>query len=774
MFKSVEASQVAPPAARSFSLCALEFGGETAHHVCAGLCPAGPIEPVSTVTAPPPPPPLAPAPAPGPMPPEPPRNRWWLTWRYLVAGCSVIAISGGATAAIALNEVSRLTEALKQNKPVKVAPHVLAPTSRGEPETLLLVGNDERSAPKENPSAGPVLPHSNEMLLVRIDPSEPTISMLSIPRELKVPIDKPDGEVEENRINAAYTYGWENGGGTAGGVKLMVETIKRVLGLPAINHVFITNFHKFAKAVNAMGCVYMTVDKRYYHVNEPGGEQYYEINLEPGYQKLCGLEALEFVANRHESTSLIRDARDQRFLLEAKAQYGASLLGNREKFERIFGKYVENTLTSEEEVLQLLYLLIESAGKPVRQVPFHVNLEPTFDSATPEQIHEAVGSFLTGTAPIAANKVNVPTHVTHHHHQTSAAPVINPGFALTPTTAEELQEARAQAPNLPFPLEYPRARDSYGGAEPDELRLYHIHDLHGRLHPIYTIVIDRGELGQYYDVQGTNWTNPPLLNHPGQTLRIGSRTYELVYTGEHVKTIAWHEDGAVYWIENTLTDNVSPYVMLAMAQQTLPVIQVARRPAASITSPTPSNIVLSPHANSEANETSLKSKIAAGLGFVGLAIVAAMSLLVIPRHRRLRGLREQIAQALTLETQQYRLLTASGPANPARAVPVSPRPAPAATGPAPAVLGQAPGMHGVSVSNAVPTPAAAPAASPAAPATSPATPAASPAAPATSPATPAASPATPAASPATPATGPAAVTPAGAQPPAAPREKGQE
>ena len=64
----------------------------------------------------------------------------------------------------------------------------------------------------------------------------------------------------------------------------------------------------------------MTVDKRYYHSKaNPKGNSTSEINLKPGYQKLCGLEALEFVSNRHESTSLIRDARDQRFLLEVKA-----------------------------------------------------------------------------------------------------------------------------------------------------------------------------------------------------------------------------------------------------------------------------------------------------------------------------------------------------------------------------------------------------------------------------------------------------------------------
>ncbi len=255
------------------------------------------------------------------MAPEPPRRAWWMARRVLLAAVGIVLLTGAASYVTARNEVGKVVEALGQNKPVKVAQTVLAPTSKGEPETLLLVGNDERRPPKTNP-LGAVLPHSNEMLLVRIDPSEPTISMLSIPRELQVTFPAPNGAIVTNRINSAYTYGFENGGGTSGGVKLMVQTLKHVLGIPVINHVFVTNFKKFEHAVDEMGCVYMTVDKRYYHVNEPGSEQYFEINLQPGYQRLCGKQALEFVANRHESTSLIRDARDQRFLLETKAEYG--------------------------------------------------------------------------------------------------------------------------------------------------------------------------------------------------------------------------------------------------------------------------------------------------------------------------------------------------------------------------------------------------------------------------------------------------------------------
>src|SRR5208282_5999979 len=152
-----------------------------------------------------------------------------------------VLVTAGATVAIAHNEVSGLVAALDQNKAVHLAPGVLAPTSRGAPETLLLVGNDERPPPADNPS-GAVLPHSNEMLLVRIDPSKPTISMLSIPRELQVTFTAPNGEVITNRINSAYTYGFQEGGGTSGGVKLMVQTIEGVLGIPVINHVFVTNF----------------------------------------------------------------------------------------------------------------------------------------------------------------------------------------------------------------------------------------------------------------------------------------------------------------------------------------------------------------------------------------------------------------------------------------------------------------------------------------------------------------------------------------------------
>jgi LCP family protein required for cell wall assembly len=589
--------------------------------------------------------------------------------RVLLTAVGIVLLAGGTTYAIARNEVGKVVEALDQNRPVKLAQKMLAPTSKGAPETLLLIGNDERPPPKDNP-AGAVLPHSNEMLLVRIDPSKPTISMLSIPRELQVTFTAPNGEVITNRVNSAYMYGYEeDDGGTAGGVKLMLETIKSVFGL-TVSHVFVTNFNKFKRAVDEMGCVYMTVDKRYYHVNEPEGEQYFEINLQPGYQRLCGKQALEFVANRHESTSLIRDARDQRFLLEVKAEYGATLFENREKFERILGKAVETDLHGEEQVLQLLELLIDSAGKPVRQVPFHVTLLPKVDTATPEQISEAVQSFLNGTAPISTRRVNQAVNSARPHPHAHGGAL---GLSLTPTSGEELAQARVTAPQLPFALEYPRVRNTNAEAEPDTLRVYNVRDQHGHLHPIYVIVIDRGGVGEYYDVQGSTWTDPPLLNDPSQTVQIGSRAYNLYYAGEDIRTVAWNEAGTEYWIQNTLTNGIGPHEMLAMAEETLPVISA--RPnggQASAAIPTLRSVKLPAR---EVAATSLISKLVAALGFVGLAVVAVLALLVGSHQRKLILLREQVAHAMALEARQRLLLATGAGVGSATGIP-APEPAP--------------------------------------------------------------------------------------------------
>ncbi|MHB1538710.1 MAG: LCP family protein [Solirubrobacteraceae bacterium] len=585
---------------------------------------------------------------------EPPRKRRRTALSIVLGVLLLLTISAAATVIIVDNEVGGLVHAFKQTgNAIVIAPKELAPTYKGGPQTLLLVGTDQRKHQE-------VFPHSNEMLLVRINPGKPTISMLSIPRELSSTFTTPDGEhLTEQRFNSAYFYGWaQTKDSVGGGIKLMLETIKNELGL-SVNHVFVIDFKKFEHAIQEMGCVYFPVDKRYYHSNhlpngEPSPEQYKEIHLEPGYQTLCGQEALEYVANRHESTSLMRDARDQRFVLEVKKQYGGRLFEEREKFERILGKDLQTTPMSSEEIVNLLYLLVESTGKSVRQVHFPLSgtgfshTGSAIDFATPQDIHGAVTSFLGGTRAISGKRIDNALHVAKSKKPHAQAPL---EVQMTPTSEEALQYARRFSPALPFPLEYPRIRNSTAAAEADALRLYKLHAPNHVGYKSYVIVIDRGYLGQYYDVEGTTWTNPPIIANPSREVTIGKRTYMLFYSGEHIVTVAWREYGAVYWIENTLTNNVSPRQMLEIAEETRPLeaVSVKRAPVKR------AKEAITALSNSSASAAGSKRRsedIAIGLGAVSLLLLLSLAALVVRRRRQLQLLREEIAHAVALEARR--------------------------------------------------------------------------------------------------------------------------
>ena len=63
----------------------------------------------------------------------------------------------------------------------------------------------------------------------------------------------------------------------------------------------------------------MDVDRRYYN-NQGGPSGYAKINLQPGYQRLTGLRALDFVRFRHTDSDIYRNARQQQFVRAFKNQ----------------------------------------------------------------------------------------------------------------------------------------------------------------------------------------------------------------------------------------------------------------------------------------------------------------------------------------------------------------------------------------------------------------------------------------------------------------------
>ena len=64
-----------------------------------------------------------------------------------------------------------------------------------------------------------------------------------------------------------------------------------------------------------IGGVWLDVDRRYYN---PEGSGYAAIDLQPGYQKLNGQDALDFVRYRHTDSDIYRLARQQLFVQSFK------------------------------------------------------------------------------------------------------------------------------------------------------------------------------------------------------------------------------------------------------------------------------------------------------------------------------------------------------------------------------------------------------------------------------------------------------------------------
>ena len=460
-------------------------------------------------------------------------------------GCVLVVAATAATVTTGvLLEVKTFTDALKLSPQLKLGQE-LASANAGGAETILLIGSDKRATGAIDGSSPP---HSDTLLLVRLDPSQPDTTMLSIPRDLKVTIDPRHGAPTTQKINAAYSIG---------GPALTVRTIKRLLGIQ-INHVVDINFEGFKALVNYLGCVYVQVDRRYLNTNAglAPGETYATIDIEPGYQKLCGQNALDYVRYRHADTDLVRSARQQDFLRQIKNQLGASgLISDRYPLERIFGRYSTTDIRSTDAVLQLLELLVQSASHPVHQVTFQATLGPSYVTASSGQLDQTVHEFLHGGVVDG----HIATPAAHARKHTAPLP-------LTNAASSELAQAHTLATEMPFPVYFPSRRVTTAFAPPDDTRSYFLRDRSHHLHYAYVDVVAEGGLGQYYDLEGTDWTDPPLLRNPNQTLTLGGRKFELYFEGQRLRIVAWHRGPAVYWLINTLQNILTNHQMLAIAQ----------------------------------------------------------------------------------------------------------------------------------------------------------------------------------------------------------------
>jgi LCP family protein required for cell wall assembly len=451
--------------------------------------------------------------------------------------------------------------------------------SSGSAQTLLLIGSDHRAGEPYR------FANTDAMLLLRLDPSASTINVLSVPRDLLVRIPG----FGNGKLNSAY--------GSGGPSALL-----RILGTQVfpglkVNHIIDFNFQGFSDLVDALGCVYGDIDHRYINVNDndtgAGMAQtaYSSIDLQPGYQELCGAQALQFVRFRHSDSDVVRETRQQDFLRWVSESVSlGTVFSTRDRLFKLLGRYAQTDvgLHSTNGLIQLFNLIVNLVGHPINQIPFPAQLRPCSSAtcaitATPASEAAAYEQFLsTGTVTASPSARSAPSAASQPRATVHAGST----RVVTAGSAGQAQATALGSPGLPvyYPTVIasgssycstasgncraaPNPAGRYANAYP---RAYEIRAA-GHPYPSYrmTLVLNAA-LGEYYGVQGTTWSDPPILRHPAHIEVVSGRRLREYGTGDQLSIVAFSTPSGTYWVSNTLTDSIPSSELVAIAASMRP------------------------------------------------------------------------------------------------------------------------------------------------------------------------------------------------------------
>ena len=493
---------------------------------------------------------------------HPPRVGLSVLAKAAVASLVIVLCSGGAVAAAILLQVHKIVHppALpnepKPQAPLNVKVEEVKP---GGPRTLLVLGSDRRSKRSADAKIG-FVPRSDTILLIRLDPKRHRVAVMSIPRDLAVTIP---GHGDQMKINQAYDFG---------GAKLTTETVKNLFETAtgknfAINGVIDVNFNGFQRAVNYVQGVYVDVDRRYYIPPNTGTS---EIDLQPGYQKLVGSQALAYVRYRHTDSDIFRAARQQDFLRQAVSQPSVQRLKSLDQASHLlqvlqsYFRFDKDFLSTKNIFGMLKTAVALSNGHaPVNQIQFR-GVQDSQDPATDtrlfmsqENLQRVYTEFMTGEKtqnPVRLKKATKRKKVT-------ASKVS--GLEAAQNLGQNLAVLADQ--KLDFPFYFPTFRTTGSRYPNDTPRIYKIADERGKRHQAYRLVIAAGAPGEYYGVEGTTWKSPPFLAQPDRVIQQNGRKLLLFYDGPELRAVGWRTPKAAYWVSNTIDHGISNARMIAIA-----------------------------------------------------------------------------------------------------------------------------------------------------------------------------------------------------------------
>ena len=175
---------------------------------------------------------------------------------------------------------------------------------------------------------------TDTMLLVRVDPEEKVVNVLSIPRDTRVEI--PGYGIE--KINQANFEG---------GAELAAQTVMHNFDNVEIDRYVRVSTTAFQEIVDLVGGIEVLVPKAMQYEDKTQG---LVIDLEPGLQNLSGDEAEQFARFRQDSYGDIGRVQRQQILLKALRQRIASptVLPKLPQIIRVLQKRIDTNLNLEE------------------------------------------------------------------------------------------------------------------------------------------------------------------------------------------------------------------------------------------------------------------------------------------------------------------------------------------------------------------------------------------------------------------------------------------
>jgi LCP family protein required for cell wall assembly len=150
-----------------------------------------------------------------------------------------------------------------------------------------------------------------------------------------------------------------------------------------------------------------------------------------------------------------------------------------------------------------------------------------------------------------------------------------PADMAATTQYESTFAAAAHAARLPalYPAAVPTSSTFQYFSSAQPIRVYGIGAAGKGLNSFYAYFQNDGIAGSYWGIQATRFVNAPILANPGATRRLDGRKFAFYFNGAHISMIAQFDrvHNVVYWVQNTLLNELSNADMIAIARSLKPV-----------------------------------------------------------------------------------------------------------------------------------------------------------------------------------------------------------